>query len=188
MRNYFQISNEDHDPRLYLYADKIWVENDKIFIRVAHNSIPDPDLGFEKENQENIYSIDIHEFDAFNIWFQSIGTSDVYREIEEDDDFIPIDKWITDGLDKWKNIFKNDKEIIKALNKLKEPFGLIYTLPPNKRYFKEKIMNVKRAIGDNFLVAVPLRDNDIKIFLQENKINFIPDPYKFLKKLKERFL
>ncbi|KKK70771.1 hypothetical protein LCGC14_2920650, partial [marine sediment metagenome] len=69
---------------------------------------------------------DIHEFDAFNIRFQSIGTSDVYREIEEDDDFIPIDKWITDGLDKWKNIFKNDKEIIKVLNKLKEPFGLIY--------------------------------------------------------------
>ncbi len=188
MRNYFQISNEDHDPSLYLYADKLWVENDKIFIRVAHNDIPDPDLGFKKEDQENTYSIDIREFDTLNIWFQSIGTGDVYREIEEDDIFnkvTTIDLWITDGLlDKWKNIFKNDKEILEVLKKVKEPFGLIYKLPLNSRYFKEKIIDLKMGIGDNFIVAVRSLDNDLKIFLQENQINYILDPNKFITKLK----
>ena len=36
IRNYFQIMDEDHDPPLYLYADKLWVKDNKIFLRVAH--------------------------------------------------------------------------------------------------------------------------------------------------------
>ncbi|MFX1234224.1 MAG: hypothetical protein ACFFBY_06635, partial [Promethearchaeota archaeon] len=49
IRNYFEIMDEDHDPPLYLYADKLWVRDNKLFIRTAHGDKPNPDLGFKKE-------------------------------------------------------------------------------------------------------------------------------------------
>ncbi|MFW9829905.1 MAG: hypothetical protein ACFFEY_20215, partial [Candidatus Thorarchaeota archaeon] len=96
-----------------------------------------------------------------------------------------IDLMITSGLDKLKNLFKEDKEIFKVLNNVKEPFGIVYAFDIlNKKRLKEKVLNIKAMLGNNFIVMGPIRDSEVKMFLQENQIKVIPDQFKFFDKLK----
>lgn len=187
IRNYFEIMDEDHDPPLYLYADKLWVGDNKLFIRSAHGDKPNPDLGFKREDQKNVYSIDLEEFYNLFIGFRNMGTHEVYIERDEDSLFEveKIDLMITSGLDKLKNLFKEDKEIFKVLNNVKEPFGIVYAFDIlNKKRLKEKVLNIKAMLGNNFIVMGPIRDSEVKMFLQENQIKVIPDQFKFFDKLK----
>ena len=186
-KNYFQIMNEDHDPPVYLYADKLWVEDDKLFIRVAHDDKPDSKLKFKKTGQENVYSIDMEEFYDLNIYFRNMGTHEIYKERDENSLFIEekVDLMISSGLDKLKFIFKDDPEILNVLNSVKEPFGFIYSFGfYNEKRFREKVTNIKAMLGNNFIVLGPIRNSERMKFLRDNQIKIIPDQFEFMNKLK----
>lgn len=72
MGRYFSVTCSDYDIDFWIYADKIWVEEDpssvegvKICFRFAHDDKPDkhtPSHIFKKEKEENVYSIDLDIF------------------------------------------------------------------------------------------------------------------------------
>lgn len=81
MGNYFEILVEE-DKTLLLYADKFWVKNNRVYIRIAFPSRDSEEsrmekvYGFKNEG-DNIYSISREDFDYI------FGTGSFFISLKE---------------------------------------------------------------------------------------------------------
>jgi len=195
MKNYFMILNEDSESEIYLSVDKLWVKDDRLYIRVVNKEKPSEELNFKKEKGEGVYSKSIRELHDFHVYLWDHSRNEPYRIMDEYeklfvDDYCEVDLMIDHSLDKLKSIFRNDTEILEVIKRLKDPVGFIFARNYlNKNYLKKKILNLKKCLGtSHFIVLGPILNRDFKKFLEENEINVIDNFYKFLSELRKSIL
>ena len=90
MGRYFSVTCSAYDIDFWIYADKIWVEEDpssvygvKICFRFAHDDKPDESVShiFKKEKEENVYSIDLDIFRIWDVNIQFKGRQGYYEDL-----------------------------------------------------------------------------------------------------------
>ncbi len=182
--SYFEVIDEDRDAPIYLYANRLWIDGDRVFFELAHEIEPKNEK-FDKEKEKNVYSISKYELRSLHISFLNAITREYYEEESKDDIFekVKVDLMIFDGLDKLKGVFKDDEVIINILDKVKLPFGIMYYEVHGR--FKDRVLKIKEMLGNNFIVMGPIINNEIKIFLKKNNIKVISDKINFINKLKD---